>query len=365
MNTLIPKHQNTSPIWGRYSAKQYVTPTTGIQIIDDAVKKTKQQQSLRSLQRRRGAASKIGVASPGAQKQAIMERQRKLKEAGYYTGKIDGIWGKKSKAAQTAYNRDNKQDSNITAGQRYRQLLGRPEPERKFIAPEMPDHTAYRVYQTKNGEIGIPLTNDFNTVYDIQQHSKRNWGYVDKRNGQAYFFKGEHPVHSFKITLGRNLGDGYYDYSADPRNQKYLEEHPGGVEFWKTPAMTPAGAFSVVSRSTSPYVGNEPLYYLTHNGKNIQVAVHSPANTTDRIAPFRNPNVSNRVSYGCISGNCGNLSYLYDNKLLNTGDSLFVSPTEKGNYFKNVNGKPVLVVSDDAPSTFNNGKWSGELQYAN
>lgn len=233
MSTLIPKHQNTSPIWGRYSAKQYVSPTTGIQIVDEAITKTKQQRDLRNRQKHKGAASKIGAASPGAQKQAIMERQRKLKEADYYTGKIDGKWEDKSKAAQAAYDRDNnKRDkSNMTVGQRYRQLLGRPEPERKFIAPEMSDHTAYRVYQTKNGEIGIPLTNDFNTVYDIQQHSKRNWGYVDKRNGQAYFFKGEHPVHSFKITLGRNSGDGYYDYSADPRNQKYLEEHPGGVEF--------------------------------------------------------------------------------------------------------------------------------------
>ncbi len=360
---LIPKHQRKSPITQRFQAKQYVKPTTGIKVVDDAVKASKPKSKYQKYKERQKAK---GAFSPEAQKQYLMERQRKLKEAGYYTGKIDGKWGDKSKAAQAAYDRNNnKRDkSNMTAGQRYRHAASRPEPK-QFVVPEMPDHTAYRVYQTKNGEIGIPLTNDFNTVYDIQQHSKRNWGYVDKRNGQAYFFKGEHPVHSFKITLGRNSGDGYYDYSADPRNQKYLEEHLGGVEFWKTPAMTPAGAFSVVSRSTSPYVGNEPLYYLTHNGKNIQVAVYSPANTTDRIAPFRNPNVSNQVSYGCISGNCGNLSYLYDNKLLNTGDSLFVSPTEKGNYFKNVNGKPVLVVSDDAPSIFNNGKWSGELQYAN
>lgn len=162
MNRLIPKHQNTSPIWGRYSVKQYVTPTTGIQIIDDAVEKTKQQQSLRSRQRKRGAASKIGAASPGAQKQAIMERQRKLKEAGYYTGKIDGIWGKKSKAAQTAYNRDNKQNSNITAGQKYRHAAGRSKPK-EFVVPKSPNHNVYEVITDENGNVETKTRNKTKT----------------------------------------------------------------------------------------------------------------------------------------------------------------------------------------------------------
>lgn len=50
---------------------------------------------------------RFGATSPNAQEEALKKRQRKLKEVGYYTGKIDGIWGKKSKAAQAAYDRDN------------------------------------------------------------------------------------------------------------------------------------------------------------------------------------------------------------------------------------------------------------------
>ena len=107
MSTLIPKHQNISPIWGRYQTKQYVSPTTGIQIVDEAVAKTKQQQSLRNRQKHKGTSSKIGAASPTAQKEEVMRRQRILAEAGYYKGKIDGKWGKKSKAAQATYDRDN------------------------------------------------------------------------------------------------------------------------------------------------------------------------------------------------------------------------------------------------------------------
>lgn len=162
MSTLIPKHQNKSPIWERYSIKQYVSPTTGIQIIDDAVEKTKQQQSLRSRQRRRGTASKIGAASPGAQKQVIMERQRKLKEAGYYTGKIDGIWGKKSKAAQAAYDKRNQSSSSLTGPQAYRRTAGRPEPK-QFVVPETPNHNVYEVITDENGNIETKTRNQTKT----------------------------------------------------------------------------------------------------------------------------------------------------------------------------------------------------------
>ena len=46
------------------------------------------------------------VAGPDSQREAIKARQRRLKEAGYYNGRIDGIWKDKSKAAQAAYDRD-------------------------------------------------------------------------------------------------------------------------------------------------------------------------------------------------------------------------------------------------------------------
>ena len=87
MNKLIPKHQRKSPITQRYQAKQYVSPNTGIKVVDDTVAKTKQQQNLRLKQRKVGQSSKIGAFSPTAQIEEIKRRQRVLAEAGYYKGK--------------------------------------------------------------------------------------------------------------------------------------------------------------------------------------------------------------------------------------------------------------------------------------
>ena len=58
MNKLIPKHQRKSPITQQFQAKQYVSPTTGTQVVDEAVAKTKQQQDSRNIQKRRETLKK-------------------------------------------------------------------------------------------------------------------------------------------------------------------------------------------------------------------------------------------------------------------------------------------------------------------
>ena len=71
---------------------------SGVAVIDNAVEKGAQSRNTKRQNK---------AASPDAQKEALKARQRKLADAGYYKGKIDGIWGKQSKAAQAAYDKAN------------------------------------------------------------------------------------------------------------------------------------------------------------------------------------------------------------------------------------------------------------------
>ena len=71
---------------------------SGVAVIDNAVEKGAQSRNTKRQNK---------AASPDAQKEALKAFQRKLADAGYYKGKIDGIWGKQSKAAQAAYDKAN------------------------------------------------------------------------------------------------------------------------------------------------------------------------------------------------------------------------------------------------------------------
>ena len=173
---LIPKHQRKSPITQRFQARQYVKPTTGIKVVDDAVKASKPKSKYQKYKERQKTK---GAFSPEAQKQYLMERQRKLKEAGYYTGRIDGKWGDKSKAAQAAYDKDNgkrnQSSSSLTGPQAFRRAAGRPEPK-KFVVPEAPNYNVYEVITDGNGNIETKTRNKTKTerisdgVYKALEH---------------------------------------------------------------------------------------------------------------------------------------------------------------------------------------------------
>ena len=76
---------------------------SGVAVIDKAVEKGAQPRNTKRYRK----YNQPSVASPAGQKEALKARQRKLADAGYYKGKIDGIWGKQSKAAQAAYDKAN------------------------------------------------------------------------------------------------------------------------------------------------------------------------------------------------------------------------------------------------------------------
>lgn len=129
-----------------------------------------------------------------------------------------------------------------------------------------------------------------------------------------------------------------------PTNIKYLSQ---------TPRTTGAGIFTVQGYGTSHYPGNEPSYVLRSDSISpVTQAIHSPANYTDRLAPFKDKSLSKRVSYGCISGNCGVLDHLYKNRIISSGDTIYVLPEVEGNQLIEKNGKLQMQWGNNNPSTY-------------
>ena len=201
------------------------------------------------------------------------------------------------------------------------------------------------------------FNNSKNNSYDspneglqaIFDHKKRfgiNSPYhvINKKNGTYNLYQnGDELVVSFPVTLGSNIGDGMM-----PLDIKYLGE---------SPRTTGAGVYTLSARKTSPYPGNEPMFVLRSDSiGSVAQAFHSPANLTTRREFFRNPNSTNRVSYGCISGDCGVLSELYNNKLINNKDSLYVLPEIEGNKLIEKEGKLQMVYGGNNPKTYKDSK---------
>lgn len=151
---------------------------------------------------------------------------------------------------------------------------------------------------------------------------------VDKKNNRMTLYRNNEPLETHYVTLGSKVGD-----MAIPNGVRYYSQ---------TPRTTGAGVFTARSVSTSPYTGNEPMFVMdtpyTREGK-MKQALHSPANYKDRLAPFHNQTLSNRVSFGCVSGDCGVVKHIYDDGLLQAGDSIYVLPEVEGNQLIEKGGK--------------------------
>ena len=201
------------------------------------------------------------------------------------------------------------------------------------------------------------LFNNENNNYDsaneglqaIFDHKKRfginsPYSVTNKKNGTYNIYQnGDELVKSIPITLGSNVGDGMM-----PLDIKYLGE---------SPRTTGAGVYTLRARKNSPYPGNEPMFILRSDSIGpVAQAFHSPANLTTRREFFRNPNSTNRVSYGCISGDCGVLSELYNNKLINDKDTLYVLPEIEGNKLIEKDGKLQMVYGGNNPKTYKDSK---------
>lgn len=372
MNKLIPKHQRKSPV-NRFSLNErkqiYNVPKTGVKSVDDrAENRTKLKTPYQVYKQKR---TRVGAASPEAQKEALKARQRKLKEAGYYTGKIDGIWGKKSKAAQAAYDRDNgksnQSSSSLTGPQAYRRIAGRPE-LKEFVVPEVPNHRIYRVFKDDTREAGIPFSDDMELVY--QSNKNGRYGVLDKPQGTLITFENGSPTFTSKVGRGKNKGDGVYDYSSDPRNANTKSTSDTNY-YAKQSSTTPAGVFTVIPVETSDYYGHEPMFRLATPKYKSPVAFHAPPGVKAASTSNFNKGDNPYVSTGCIRGECGNTTYVYRNRLLQKGDPFYITPETEGNYFtKDWKGNIKLVLGDNNAKTYttrlkDGSEWTGNLLYLN
>lgn len=340
---------------------------SGVAVIDKAVEKGAQPRNTKRYRK----YNQPSVASPAGQKEALKARQRKLADAGYYKGKIDGIWGKQSKAAQAAYDKANGKHSEtvLDAISRNTQniLNQAKEIETKensktykaglfsflgnFLNSKLPDSEAE----------GLQAIMDHKTKYHINDP----YMFVDKNTGMYYIINnGNNILKQGKVTLGENKGDGWYDYYNDPATKDMRGKK--GQFYWTMPNTTPAGVFTADPVETSKYQGNAPMFFLEQSGVRIPVAFHSPADNSRRRNAYLNGNnnASNRVSFGCISGKCEDLEDIYNEQLITKGDTVYINPEIKGNKLIERDAKMQMEWGGNNPETFTTpGGWKGKFTY--
>ena len=189
-----------------------------------------------------------------------------------------------------------------------------------------------------------PIQDSKNTnLQAIFDHKNRfdvdkNYAVIDKKNNTLSIYNKDKLVSSYPVTLGLNVGDGML-----PLNAKYLGD---------SPRTTGAGVFTLHGRDTSSYPGKEPMYIMESDSIGpVAQAIHSPANLTNRREFFKTGK-KGRISFGCVSADCGILKKLYKDKTLQTGDSVYVLPEVKGNNLIEKNGKLQMQWKGNNPKTY-------------
>lgn len=189
-----------------------------------------------------------------------------------------------------------------------------------------------------------PIQDSKNTnLQAIFDHKKKfdvdeNYAVVDKKNNTLSIYNKDKLISSYPVTLGKNIGDGMM-----PLNVRWLSETPG---------TTGAGVFTLHGRKTSRYTGYEPIYTMRSDSIGpVAQALHSPANLTNRVEFFKTGKNS-RISFGCVSPNSGIMRKIYNNKLLQTKDSVYVLPEVKGNNLIEKNGKLQMEWKGNNPKTY-------------
>lgn len=168
-----------------------------------------------------------------------------------------------------------------------------------------------------------------------------NYGVVDKKAKKLYIMNGDKVIRAEDITIGQNEGDGY-DILAQSKGRYYRT----------MPRTTGAGIYKLKPRPIQDiYYYKERALNLMDGNTDSKMAIHAPA-SPERAKVFKDPEHSRRVSYGCISGNCGVGQDIISKKQLNEQTPLFVLPELNGNYIREKDGV-LETVYNNAPKTYN------------
>lgn len=252
--------------------------------------------------------------------------QNALYNAGFYRGdrtfeqEVDGIYGDRTEEAIR---------NAINAGYIIDEDAG------NIIAPK---NSGSQNSQDSNYR-GIQAIIDHKRRFNVQDP----YAVLDKAKNTLFIMQGGKTLEKHEATSSLNKGDGWFP----------LAGHAGLPNM---PRTTGAGVYTLYARPTSEYPRDreykEPMFMLFSGKDNSTMAVHEPVNE-ERRALFSNGNpLDNRASYGCISVPEGIVRHLYDDKVLSTGDSIYVLPEVEGNYMYEKNGKIQMHYGDNNPKEF-------------
>lgn len=166
---------------------------------------------------------------------------------------------------------------------------------------------------------------------------------VDKANNLMQIMRGKDVLEKHEITSSLNKGDGWYP----------LLGHAGLPNM---PRTTGAGVYTVKGIPTSAYPRDmdekQPMFVLYAGNTNSTMAIHEPVNAKRRALFENNNTFDNRASYGCISPKPGIVGRLYNDKVIQTGDSVYVLPEIPGNYLYEKDGKLQMHYGENNPVEF-------------
>lgn len=184
----------------------------------------------------------------------------------------------------------------------------------------------------------------------VTNGNNNNYGIIDKKNQKLYIMNGNDTLRTEEITLGKNVGDGYNILAPSKK-----------VYYRNLPRTTGAGIYNVKVRGHQPGYNNEQMLDLYENKVRSGIALHAPTKDPTRRAAFNNNNQEdNRVSYGCVSGNCGIVQDIINKRQLSESTPLFILPEMEDNYIRENNGV-LETIWADAPETYTND--SGTFKY--
>jgi len=298
------------------------------------------QQNFETIKQNASHRSSIGKNKKFG-KSMQMEAVAKMQEQLYKIGAFDGLSYKKAvdgyngKLTQKALKRAEEK------GYKWNDATGKLEKKIKVTSEQATNAPTV----TQQPKINMEAI----TSHKVNTGVTDPYVVVDKQNNRMYLMKGDSILENHEITLGANRGDGYHEFS---------DQTP---YYGNMPRTTGAGVYTVRKTESSPYPGfganpHEPMYFLIDGNrrKSTSMAIHAPAGKV-RAKLFNDGNsANNRASYGCISPDLGVVQRWSDNKLLNSGDSVYVIPETKGNYMTEQNGKIITVFGGTNPSTYKN-----------
>jgi len=209
---------------------------------------------------------------------------------------------------------------------------------------------------------------DESVVVKSQMLNDPNQRYVviDKKSQRLKLYQGDNVIMDFEVGTGQNAGDAqtvtknkYIDPNGNivtPKEAFIAEEKDGKIVYEKLKPgykskvdwsagnkQTGAGKFTM--GSVGEYKDTPSFTLVNENGIEIPAVIHAALNSRKQY--FDNDNIEdNRMSNGCINGQCSDLEALY-NTGLPPGSPVFILPEEDGNYFEFADGQAVLRTSGE------------------